>query len=144
MTVAPARTASGAKRFEVPPPAENSAMSTPAKLDSVSSRTGSGSPRNGSVLPAERAEANSRSSREREASLLEAADQLDARRRRWRRRSRPPGGEDEERADMRVTLRSAKRKGPVDSRRGLGEVVRLSTYRSARTILRSPAAGACG
>jgi hypothetical protein len=61
MTVAPARTASGAKRFDVPPPAENSAMSTPAKLDSVSSRTGSASPRNGNVLPAERAEANSRS-----------------------------------------------------------------------------------
>jgi hypothetical protein len=33
MTVAPSRTASDAKRLDVLPPAENSAMSTPAKLD---------------------------------------------------------------------------------------------------------------
>ena len=61
-TVAPARTASGAKRFEVLAPAENSATFTPRKLSSVSSRTVSGAPRNASVLPAERAEANRRSS----------------------------------------------------------------------------------
>src|SRR5256885_6947649 len=61
-TVAPARTAMGAKRFEVAPPAENSAMSTPLKLCSFNSRTASLWPRNVSVLPAERAEANSRSS----------------------------------------------------------------------------------
>src|SRR2546430_1505841 len=61
-TVAPARTAMGAKRFEVLPPAENSARSTPLKLCSFNSRTVSCRPRNVSVLPAERAEANSRSS----------------------------------------------------------------------------------
>src|SRR4029077_2408217 len=54
--------AMGAKRFEVLPPAENSAMSTPLKLCSFNSRTASCRPRNVSVLPAERAEANSRSS----------------------------------------------------------------------------------
>src|SRR2546430_7863337 len=59
-TVAPARTAMGAKRFEVLPPAENSAMSTPLKLCSFNSRTGRLWPRNASILPAERAEANSR------------------------------------------------------------------------------------
>src|SRR5947208_2307233 len=58
-TVAPARTAMGAKRFEVLPPAENSAMSTPLKLCSFNSRTGRRWPRNASILPAERAETNS-------------------------------------------------------------------------------------
>src|ERR1700724_2644082 len=48
-TVAPART-------------ENSARSTPLKLCSFNSRTASAWPRNLNVLPAERAEANSRSS----------------------------------------------------------------------------------
>src|SRR5579864_9475358 len=62
ITVAPACTASGAKRFEVALPAENNATSTPWKLSAPSSRTVSCSPRNGSCLPAERAEANSRSS----------------------------------------------------------------------------------
>src|SRR5438270_513606 len=62
MTVAPARTASGAKRFEVPDPAEKSASCTPSKPSSVSSRTGSSRPRNLKVFPAERADANSRSS----------------------------------------------------------------------------------
>src|SRR5580658_5127992 len=50
-TVAPARTAIGAKRLEVLPPAEKSARSTPAKLASVSSCTVSGLPQNGNVLP---------------------------------------------------------------------------------------------
>ncbi len=61
MTVAPARTAMGANFFEMALPAENSAMSTPSKLASVSSCTRSGAPRNVSSLPAERAEAYSRS-----------------------------------------------------------------------------------
>jgi len=62
ITVAPACTASGAKRREVAAPAENSATCTPAKLSAHSSRTTSRSPRKPSSLPAERAEANSRSS----------------------------------------------------------------------------------
>ena len=86
-------------------------MSTPAKLDSVSSRTGSDSPRNGSVLPAERAEANSRSCVERKASLLQAADQLDA---------DGAGGADDgddgggtkERAGMRVISGQQNKKAP--------------------------------
>src|SRR5580658_9011529 len=61
-TTAPLPTASGAKRLEVEPPAENNAMLTPSKLASVSSRTVSGLPRNGRVLPADREDANNRSS----------------------------------------------------------------------------------
>ncbi len=61
-TTAPARAAIGAKRFEIAPPAENSAMWTPPKLSSVSSRTSSAFPRKRSVFPADRAEANRRSS----------------------------------------------------------------------------------
>ena len=38
-TTAPAFTATGAKRFDCAPPAENSAMSTPFRLSSVSSCT---------------------------------------------------------------------------------------------------------
>src|SRR5580692_11553397 len=63
ITVAPARTAIGAKRLDVAPPAENSAISTPSKLDSVSSCTARAASPNGRLLPAERAEANRRSSR---------------------------------------------------------------------------------
>ena len=44
-TTAPCSTASGPKRLEMLPPAEKSAMSTPRKLSSFSSRTASGSPR---------------------------------------------------------------------------------------------------
>ncbi len=62
MTTAPARAAIGAKRLEMPPPAENSAICTPAKLDSVSSCIVTLRPRNRWVLPAERAEASRRSS----------------------------------------------------------------------------------
>ena len=58
----PAFTAAGANFFEVPLPAENKPMWTPAKLASVSSCTGSALPRNCIVLPAERADANSLSS----------------------------------------------------------------------------------
>ena len=61
-TTAPARTAAGAKRFDCAPPAENSAMSTPSRLASVSSCTAMSPPRNFIVLPAERAEASRRSS----------------------------------------------------------------------------------
>ena len=56
------RTAAGAKRFDCAPPAENSAMSTPSRLASVSSCTAISPPRNFIVLPAERAEASRRSS----------------------------------------------------------------------------------
>src|SRR5580692_9936933 len=59
-TTAPWRTAGGAKRFDWLPPAENNAMSTPAKLSSVNSSTVTGFPLKGSVLPAERADANNR------------------------------------------------------------------------------------
>ena len=46
MTSAPARTAMGAKRLEMPLPAENNAMSTPSKLVSVSSWILRSRPRN--------------------------------------------------------------------------------------------------
>jgi hypothetical protein len=62
ITTVPLRTAIGAKRFDVALPAEKSPMSTPLKLFSVSSRTGSIRPENGSIVPAERADANSCSS----------------------------------------------------------------------------------
>src|ERR1700730_14377573 len=61
-TTAPLLTATGAKRFDVELPAENNPMLTPLNPSSVSSRTATGFPRNGSVLPAERAEANNRNS----------------------------------------------------------------------------------
>ncbi len=61
-TTAPAFTAAGAKRFDCAPPAENSAMSTPLRLSSVSSCTATSAPRNFIFLPADRAEASSRSS----------------------------------------------------------------------------------
>src|SRR5262245_5926446 len=61
-TTVPALTATGANFFDVPLPAENKPMSTPAKLPSVSSCTRRSLPRNFIVLPAERADANSLSS----------------------------------------------------------------------------------
>src|ERR1700733_13863586 len=61
-TTAPLATAMGAKRLDVELPAENNPMLTPFRPSSVNSRTGTGLPRNGSVLPAERADANSRNS----------------------------------------------------------------------------------
>src|SRR5690242_8774740 len=61
-TTAPLLTATGAKRLEVELPAEYKPMLTPARPSSVSSRIGSCFPLNGRVLPAERAEANNRSS----------------------------------------------------------------------------------
>src|SRR3954471_20553008 len=61
-TTAPAFTATGAKRFDCAPPAENSAMSTPFRLSSVSSCTATSAPRNFMVLTTERAEARRRSS----------------------------------------------------------------------------------
>src|SRR3569833_3769623 len=61
-TTAPFLTAMGANFFEVEPPAENSPMFTPSRPCSVSSCTGTGLPRNCRVLPAERADANTRNS----------------------------------------------------------------------------------
>src|SRR6266850_8398366 len=61
-TTAPLLTATGAKRLDVELPAENNPMLTPPNPSSVNSRTASGLPRNGSVLPAERADANNRNS----------------------------------------------------------------------------------
>src|SRR5690606_37532499 len=61
-TTAPAATASGAKRFEMPLPAEKRARSAPSKALAVSARTGSPRLPEGRVLPAERAEAKSRRS----------------------------------------------------------------------------------
>src|SRR5438128_12052755 len=61
-TTAPLLTAMGAKRLDVELPAENKPMSTPLKPSSVSSRTARGLPRNGSVFPAERAEADNTNS----------------------------------------------------------------------------------
>src|SRR4051812_22134697 len=55
MTTAPAFTADGENFRDVPPPAENSAMSTPSKERSVSSSMTMVSPRKLRVLPAERA-----------------------------------------------------------------------------------------
>src|SRR3984957_5742570 len=54
ITTAPALTASGENFLEMPAPAENSAISTPANELSVSSSTTISCPRNSSVLPAER------------------------------------------------------------------------------------------
>src|SRR6478736_4059037 len=117
-TVAPARTASGAKRREVLLPAENSAMSTPRKLVSVSSRTGSALLRNVSALPAERTEANSRSS-----------DSGKRRCSRQRISSRPTapvaptiattGRETEGSADIAVISRYTNEEAPSSWRRGL-------------------------
>ena len=78
MTMAPARTASGAKRLEVLPPAENSAMSTPAKLDSVSSRTAQRLATKRQRLARRARRGKQPQLRERKAALLKAADQLDA------------------------------------------------------------------
>src|SRR5690349_2754689 len=61
-TTQPRRTASGANRFAVPPPAEKRARSKPSRASSVSSRTSSSSPANGTRRPAERAEANAATS----------------------------------------------------------------------------------
>jgi hypothetical protein len=55
ITTAPALTAIGANFLEMPPSAENSAMSTPSKEFSVSSSITIRCPRKSSVLPAERA-----------------------------------------------------------------------------------------
>ena len=55
ITTAPALTAVGANFREMPPPAENSAISTPSNEFSVSSSITILSPRKSMVLPAERA-----------------------------------------------------------------------------------------
>ena len=60
MTVQPRAAACGASSRDVPPPAEKRAMSTPSKASGVASATSTWRPSNGSVDPAERAEASSR------------------------------------------------------------------------------------
>ena len=60
MTTAPAAAYFGAMAFDVAPPAENSAMSTPEMSASAASSTTMSVPRHGSVLPAERDEARKR------------------------------------------------------------------------------------
>ena len=67
MTTAPAAANRGASSFEVPPPAEKIAMSSPlGSAVEASSTVMSRSPKR-SVVPAERAEANRRMLLEREA-----------------------------------------------------------------------------
>jgi hypothetical protein len=61
ITTAPASAAAGANCLERPPPAEKKAMSVFSNERPVSSSTGSSSPRNAIRLPAERADASSRS-----------------------------------------------------------------------------------
>ena len=60
-TTAPARAAIGANFFEIEPPALKNAMSMSSKLFSVSSSTSTSRPSNRIVLPADRADASSRS-----------------------------------------------------------------------------------
>ena len=69
ITTAPALTAAGANFREMPPPAENSAMSTPSNDFSVSSSITILSPRKSMVLPAERALASALSLRTGKARL---------------------------------------------------------------------------
>src|SRR5437763_9055532 len=61
-TTHPRATASGAYRFDVDPPAENSARSNSPRLSAVSSATSSSSPANATRLPAERADAKAATS----------------------------------------------------------------------------------
>src|ERR1035437_1416920 len=62
ITVQPCATACGASSRETSAPAENSAMSTPSKASGVASCTATGRPATGTVIPAERPDARSRSS----------------------------------------------------------------------------------
>ena len=62
MTTAPLAAATGAHCFEVLPPAEKRAMSTPLKESSLTARTSISSPLNTTFLPAERGEASGMSS----------------------------------------------------------------------------------
>jgi hypothetical protein len=62
-TTAPAFTANGAYSFDCAEPAEKSAMSTPLKESGPTASTRIVSPLKVTVLPAERAEANGRSTR---------------------------------------------------------------------------------
>ncbi len=57
MTTAPAAAYFGASAFDVAPPAEKSAMSTPVRSAVAASSTTISVPRQGSVEPADRAEA---------------------------------------------------------------------------------------
>ena len=60
MTTAPAAANTGASTFDVPPPAENRAMSTPVGSAVAASSTTTSAPRHGNVVPAERALAKKR------------------------------------------------------------------------------------
>jgi hypothetical protein len=62
ITTGPAAATCGASSFEVAPPAENKAMSRPDHSAAAASSTTTSVPFHGRVRPAERAEANSRSS----------------------------------------------------------------------------------
>src|SRR2546427_769719 len=63
MTTAPAWTSMGAYAFDWTEPAEQKAICTPLKAPGSIFWTRTGSPRNGTVLPTERSDANTRSSR---------------------------------------------------------------------------------
>ncbi len=78
ITTAPALTAIGANFREMPPPAENSAMSTPSKERSVSSSITIFCPRKSMVLPAERALASALSLPNRKAALVHGGDEFGA------------------------------------------------------------------
>ena len=60
MTVTPAAANFGASSFDVAPPAENSAMSSPRGSAVAASSTRTSTPSHGSVVPADRAEAKNR------------------------------------------------------------------------------------
>ena len=77
-TTAPAFTAIGANFREMPPPAENSAMSTPWKEFSVSSSITICWPRKSMVLPAERALASAFSLPTRKSALVHGGDEFGA------------------------------------------------------------------
>ena len=71
ITIAPAAAKRGASSREPGAPQENRAMSSPAGSAAAASSTVNSSPPKGSRRPAERAEANNRSSIEREVPLLQ-------------------------------------------------------------------------
>ena len=71
MTMAPAAANRGACTRDIVAPAENSAMSRPVGSAVSASSTSISWPRNGSFLPAERAEAKNRTLVGREVALLQ-------------------------------------------------------------------------
>ena len=77
-TTAPAFTAAGAKRFDCAPPAENSAMSTPSRLASVSSCTAQVTAAEFHRLARRTRGGQQAQFDQREFALLEALHELDA------------------------------------------------------------------